>query len=289
MKTVMILFLVIAGVLILLISFAGWMFDSKTSDLMNRILSQTDEVPAIDVVKTPESTCLAENTMNDLPSSVRYWLISSGAVSYEHVRSVELTQRAYMKTDPSQKTSMEVNARQVFNVTRPSFVWSADVIMNPFVRLSGRDSFHEGRGQMVIRLFSMIPVVNAGDEKIDQASLQRFLSEIVWFPMAACHDYITWRSIDSSTAEATMNWMGTSGSVLFHFDESGHVVQITADRYMGNGDAASLRKWTVTNREFSTLNGVTVPVRSDVSWDLESGRFTWYELEIVNLKHNIEE
>ena len=72
----------------------------------------------------------------------------------------------------------------------PEFIWRVRVQMMHVLPVAGRDSYVDGRGRMLIKLGSVVPVVDAADEKIDQGALLRFLGEIVWFPAAALSPYI---------------------------------------------------------------------------------------------------
>ncbi len=53
--------------------------------------------------------------------------------------------------------------------------------------------FKDGKGSMIIKVLSLINVVNdSNNEKINQGTLQRYLGEITWFPTAAVSPYIKW-------------------------------------------------------------------------------------------------
>jgi hypothetical protein len=104
--------------------------------------------------------------------------------------------------------------------------------MMPLVYVSGRDLFLDGEGQIQIKLYSMFEMVNESGDKIDRGALQRYLSEIVWFPAAAAEDYVRWSAVDSTSALATMTWGGISEDVTFHFDDAGLVSYVTANRFL---------------------------------------------------------
>jgi len=151
---------------------------------------------------------------------------------------VKLKQTGGIKTDPKQEEWASTEAEQVFNADEPSFVWSVKMQMLPGVTLSGKDLFMNGEGHMLIKLYSMVTMVDETGDKIDRGALQRYLSEIVWFPSAAVREYISWSDVDSSSSLATITWGGISENVTFHFDESGLVGSVSADRFMGGGKDA---------------------------------------------------
>mgnify|MGYP000950476233 FL=1 len=151
----------------------------------------------------------------------------------------------------------------------------------------GRDKFENGKGAMTIKLFYLIPFVNTkNNEKVNQATLQRYLAEIVWFPSAALSPYITWDAIDNHSAKATMTYHGTKGSGIFHFDENGNFKTFVAMRYKDANDTEPT-EWKVTAIKTEVRNGIKIPVESRAVWKLENGDWTWLKLKITNIAYNV--
>ena len=50
---------------------------------------------------------------------------------------------------------------------------------------------------------------------------------------------------------------------------------------MGADDNATLEKWTMTAQEYKEINGLMIPVKGEVTWNLANGDFTWAKLEIT--------
>src|SRR5690606_21654789 len=101
----------------------------------------------------------------------------------------------------------------------------------PFLHKMGRDKYYEGKGNMLIKILSLITVADAAGEEIDQGTLVRYLAETVWFPTAALSNYIEWKQTVQDSAEATMSYKETTASGVFTFNEKGDVVDFTAQRY----------------------------------------------------------
>ena len=86
---------------------------------------------------------------------------------------------------------MPFTATQYFIVNEPQFIWQANVQMMPLITMAGRDKFVNGNGEMVIKLLSLVNVANAGGgDKINSATMIRYLAETTWFPSTALNDYI---------------------------------------------------------------------------------------------------
>ncbi|MUW14155.1 hypothetical protein GJ633_05405 [Halorubrum sp. CBA1125] len=75
---------------------------------------------------------------------------------------------------------------------------------------------------------------------MNEAELQRYLSETPWFPTALLSAAgLTWESIDERSARATLNDGDVTATAVFHFDEEGYLTQLTADRYRQDIDASA--------------------------------------------------
>ncbi len=47
-----------------------------------------------------------------------------------------------------------------------------------------------------------------------------------------------------------------------------------------------LEKWIVTTKETGALNGIKIPVKSEVTWKIKTGDFIGYKLEITEIEYN---
>ncbi|MFW6259650.1 MAG: DUF6920 family protein, partial [Tangfeifania sp.] len=177
-------------------------------------------------------------------------------------------------------------AEQFFTVNPPGFIWTVDLKMSPIIKIKGRDKFMNGKGQMLIKMNSLFNVVNESGEKIDEGTLQRYLGEIVWFPSAALHPAIKWKKLDENSARATLEVAETKASGTFHFNENGDLEKFTTLRYRGNEPEAKRHEWVITVKETKNLNGFRIPVKMESTWMLESGPWTWLDLEVTEIEYN---
>ncbi len=80
-----------------------------------------------------------------------------------------------------------------------------------------------------------------------------------------------------------MSWHGISEAITFHFSGKGDIESVTADRYMGGGEDAVRRPWTVSILESGEINGLRIPTEAEVSWQLDTGPFTWYRFKVTDI------
>ncbi|WP_340152923.1 DUF6544 family protein [uncultured Marivirga sp.] len=272
-----------ANVIILLATILGYSsFNFKHKVNQERIsLFENAEIQSQEIV--------TEKALADLPLIVQKWLTKSGIIGKKFISNVHLVQELQLKLKPEQANWNNGTAEQYFTVQPPAFNWNINAEMNSILRVVGRDEFVDGEGEMIIRLLSLIPVATAkNDEKIDQASLQRYLAEIVWFPSASLSQYIKWETIDDYSARATMEYKGTKGSGEFHFDRNGNFEKFVAMRYQDINDA-NPTEWSVRATKIEEKNGIKIPVECEASWKVENARWTWLKLKITDIQYNVKE
>ena len=139
---------------------------------------------------------------------------------------------------------------------------------------------------MLIKLHSLFNVVNEQGDKMNEATLQRYLGEMVWFPSLALSPYITWEQIDENTSKATMTYKGTSGSGTFYFNSNGDVAKFTALRYKGNEKHAKRYNWEMNILDYKTFEGIKVPAKMTSNWKLDDKDWTWLKIEVTDIKYN---
>lgn len=243
---------------------------------------------AADMLRSAErapASLVTAAELEPLPAPVRRWLESSGVIGRARTRALRLRQSGEMRSAPDQNF-MQARADQYFSVQPPAFVWRVRVPMLRVFPVAGRDSYLGGSGHMTIKLASLVPIVDARGEAIDQGTLLRFLGELVWFPSAALIPEISWQPIDEHSARATMSSRGVTGSAVFSFDASGRMTQLSAERFMDHPEGARLTPWHVRCTEWQRFAGVEVPVRGEVSWQVPAGEFTYYRWQITALEYD---
>ncbi|QRM89740.1 hypothetical protein FG167_11055 [Lacinutrix sp. WUR7] len=273
----------IANLIILvsvIIAYSNFSFKNKIVEERKKLFENSQAVSEIVITK---------ETISELPSIVQKWLINSGTIGKSPISNVHLTQELQLKLSPDQENWNNGKAEQYFTINPPAFNWNINTKMNSIFSVVGRDKFENGNGEMIIKLLSLISVADAkNSDKIDQATLQRYLAEIVWFPSASLSPYIKWESLDEYSAKATMKYNGAKGSGEFHFDEIGNFKKFVAMRFQ-DSNAVEPTEWTVIATQTEERNGIKIPIECEASWKLESGKWTWLKLKIKDIQYNVKE
>jgi len=265
--------------LVAIISFATFSFKNKISEERTQMFKNSTSIG---------QKAITSKDISNLPPVIQKWLSNSGMLDKKPVSSVYLVQDVQLKMKPEQKEWNTGVAEQYFTIQPPAFNWSIHTQMNPVLSVMGRDKLENGQGEMTIKLLSLVAVANAKqNKKVDEATLQRYLAEIIWFPSAALSPHITWEPVDNNAAKATMRIGQTTGSGTFHFDQNGQFLKFTAMRYKDAKDPEPIL-WTATALKTEERNGVKIPVELKADWKLANGQWTWLKINITDISYNVE-
>jgi hypothetical protein len=251
------------------------LFDSKVEKEVKELF---------EAVGAKESEVITEEDLRGLPEPVQKHLRYAGVVGRKKVTSVRLKQEGRFRQG-EEGSWMSFEAEQYYTTEQPGFIWKTDMNYLPLVSVIGRDKYYSGEGNMLIKLPPFVKIADARGEDIDQGTLVRYLNEIMWFPTAYLSDYINWESIDSTSARAIMTDHGTTVSAVLHFDKDGKLVDFVANRYYTGGDETTLETWTTPIKEYGEMEGLRIPVKGEGVWELDSGDFTYIELQLTELEY----
>jgi hypothetical protein len=265
-------------VLVMIPAIGSWQFNNMVNHELNTFLPTAQPL---------QKQVVTEEMLKPLPPIVQKWLRRTNIVGKEVIHVVHLKQQGEMRSKPNGKW-MRVVAEQYNTIDKPGMIWTADVKAAPFIHMTARDKYENGKGNMLIKMMSLFPISNSTGNKIDQGTLVRYLAEITWFPSAALNRYVKWDQLSANRAEATVSYGGVRASGIFTFDNNGDVVSFEADRYLERKEGATLEKWfiQIEPNGYKTFNDMRIAAKSNVTWKLKSGDFTWFRVNITELDYN---
>jgi len=255
-------------------NFAEWNF-SATSKKAASIMLATDLHPL---------QTITEQQIYAIPPLVQKWLRRSGVVNKSRIVTVALKQQGMLRTKPGAKW-MPMNAEQYFTVNQPAFVWHARIDAG-MMHIAGQDVYANGKGHMLIKAASIVPVADATGDETDQGTMLRYLAETEWFPSAALSPYIKWEQLNDSVAKAIMTYGGMSVTGNFTFNTNGDITKFEALRYMEQNGRYTLETWVVPVTEWGVFDGIRIPIKGHTIWKLRTGDFDWFRWEITDIEYN---
>ena len=156
---------------------------------------------------------------------------------------------------------MPMTAKQIYTISPPSFVWDARFKFMGLPLLRARDEYKSGRGRMHAKLAALITVFDVQGEKLDQGAMVRYLSEMIWFPIAFLGENIKWRAVDSHSADVQLVDADKSVSGRLFFDDDGRPTNFTAKRYREIDGGFSLDAWSTPITGYGMRAGLHLPTQ----------------------------
>jgi hypothetical protein len=262
-------------VLICITALGTLSFNSRINREISGLLSEAS--PGQRVIVTGEM-------VRNLPPPVQRYMTYSGVLGKTIPRTVLLKQVGRIRQD-EKSAWMKLEAAEFYSTSPPGFVWKAFMPNRRIPIALGRDAYADGRGSMLIKMLSLIPMVSAVGSEIDQGSMMRYLNEMTWFPAAFLGENVSWKAIDDGSAEVTLFDGGKTVTATMYFDPEGKPLNFVAKRYRMVGKRYDLETWSTPFTGYGEFEGLKLPVRGQGVWNLKEGDLVYVELEITELEY----
>lgn len=189
---------------------------------------------------------------------------------------VHFTQVGDFRLKPEDKMS-KFKSDQFVSVTSPMFSWVADIKMNGLPVIVC-DRLIDGRGELQVRLLSSIPLAEGSGEIFLRGELLRYLAELPWYPMAILNQQdIVWDQTEDKKVTGSISMNSVSATVEYTFSEENLIQSIfVPDREKSDGKTVDLKPWIGEFAQYEEREGVLIPIQGQVSWLLDSGKFTYF-------------
>jgi len=235
------------------------------------------------LVRPGQPTVITEAMVAGLPGPVARYLTYTGVIGKPIARTVELTQKGRMRPGSGQPW-MALVARQVYSVDPPGFVWSGQIMAGPLPVARARDMYLAGRGEMLVTVASLLTVVDARGPEMDQGSMMRYLSEMMFFPTAFLGANIAFEQIDDLSARVTLTDHGHDVAGTMRFDAVGRLTTFEALRYQLVDGKNELTAWSTPVTSYGQFEGLRLPVRGTAVWKLADGDLTYIDVTVTELR-----
>lgn len=221
-----------------------------------------------------------------LPAPVQRYFSTVLTPGQSIVTAATLEHSGRFNLSPTGEQWKPFTSRQWVVVQRPGFLWDARIALVPGVSVRVHDSYSYGEGLLhaaVHGLFSVARLQGGGE--LARGELMRFFAEAAWYPTALLPSQgVRWAAVDEHSANATLTDGALSLTLLFRFDESGHMASVFAQaRGRVVGQETSLAPWEGTWSNHQRVEGMTVPLTGEVAWLLPEGRKTYWRGTVTSL------
>jgi hypothetical protein len=223
--------------------------------------------------------------LEDLPGPVRRYLSYTGVVGMPWIDTVRLKQVGTFRLGRD-RPWMPLTAEELYTTNPPGLVWNARFKIAGLPLIRAKDKYESGKGHMFGKVAGLFTIFDARGDELDQATMIRYLNEIMWFPTAFLGENISWQAIDDRSTQVTFSDHGKSVSARMFFDGAGRLVNFSTMRYRETDGSFSLDPWSTPITDYGELAGLKLPVRGKAVWNLDSGDLEYADLEITEVEYN---
>lgn len=228
---------------------------------------------------------ITTDILESLPGPVQRYMNFTGVLGKAWIHTVRLNQTGRFRT-AADRPWMSMRAVQTYTIEPPSFTWEASFKLFGLPLLRAVDQYASGHGHMLGKLAGIYTLFDERGEELDQGAMLRYLSEMIWFPIAFLHENITWEAIDDGCAQVTLTDGEESVSGKLIIDSEGRPINFSAMRYREDKGNYSLDAWSTPITDYDERAGLMLPVRGQAMWHLETGPLCYIELEIGEIEYN---
>jgi hypothetical protein len=233
-------------------------------------------------MKEEEVHTITEADLAPLPTAVQQYLRFTGVVGQKSSTAVRITQSGQFFMG-AKRGWLPFTAVEYFNAQDPGFVWVADLRLSPTLPVIAVDRYVRGEGQMKGTLLGLIPVVKQQGPELDQASLMRYLNEMMWFPAEMLRDYIAWEAVDAASAIIKIEHRGLRAQALLKFDGQGRLLDFVAERHSLEGKKLVPRTWRTPITRYASVQGMELPLEGEALYERETGPEAYIKARLTSI------
>lgn len=216
--------------------------------------------------------------LQGLPQPVQQYFRHVLKDGQPYISRVHLTHVGLFKTD-LKKGWVAISGEEYFTSHRPGFVWKGKT-----ATFTARDMFIEGKGRLVVTLFSLFKIQDGQGPQFNRGELMRWLGESVCFPTNLLPSQsLKWYPVDASSARLEYSFRNMLISCMVKFNADHEIEQMTAMRNLGEGPR---QKWVTRLSDYQLRDGVLIPTMLEAAWDLPEGYFPYARFTISEIEYN---
>ncbi len=223
--------------------------------------------------------------LEDLPDPVQRFFRVVLKDGQPIVAAVNLSQQGLFNMSETKAKWSPFTATQFVTTQRPGFDWDARIQMAPGVSAFVHDAYMLGAGSLHASLLGLFTVADVrGTPEAALGELLRFFAEMPWYPTALLPSQgVRWEAIDHTSARAMLTDAQTTVSLVFRFNAEGTIETMRAEaRYR---DKLTTMPWSGRFWDYSTRNGMLIPLQGEVGWEYPDGIRLYYKGKVTEINY----
>jgi hypothetical protein len=189
------------------------------------------------------------------------------------------------RTKP-QRPWMKCEAWQYNSRLAPARIFHIRIRLGRVLPVVGRDTYVQGRGRMLVKLFNVFTVADGRGEEYDIGELTTYLNDAILIaPSMLLVPEVSWSSVDAGSFDVKLTNHGHTVAARVFVDETGAARDFsTMDRFCYNPDDPKQlvrARWTTPIAGWEVVDGRTLPTGGQAVWHLAQGPFPYADFRLV--------
>ncbi len=223
--------------------------------------------------------------LEPLPEPARRYLRFMGAVGRPRDWSFRIGFDGFFRLRPHQRFSA-CEAWSYANRLSLARFFRIRMRLGRIVPMTGRDSYVDGQGRMLIRLADLLTVENGTGAAYDSSELVSYLNDAVLIaPSMLLVPDVAWTAVDGRSFGVAITDHGCTIGGRVMVDERGAPIEFTTtDRYYTDPDdpaKVQRTRWTTPVEGWEVIDGRAIFRRAEARWHLPQGLFTYADLRPI--------
>jgi len=232
----------------------------------------------------PPGPVVTDDSVAGLPASVRRYLRFMGVVGRPAVTSLRCHLRLRFRMRSGQPF-MPAEVWQ-YNTVAPiaRLFWMRIDMAGGLLPMVGRDSYLDGRGRMLGKLFDTIVVAHGEGEPFDIGELTTWLNDAVLMaPSMLLQAPVAFREVDDASFDVSLTDAGRTVSARVQLDARGAPINFhTEDRFIDLPGGPTRARWSTPVEGWRVVAGRPVAIRGSAVWHLPEGDLTYAVLAFTD-------
>lgn len=243
------------------------------------------ELAASGLPEGAEGPIVTNADVEALPEPAQRYLRFMGVVGRPRDWSFKLNSTGRFRLRNDERAWFDVDIWQYNSRHEVARLFRMDGRMNGVMPIVARDTYVNGKGRMVGKLFDLVTVADGQGPEFDLGELATYLDDAVLFaPSFLLGPEATWQGVDEHTFDVALTDRGRTVTGRVVIDAQGAPRDfITSDRYLEDPDDpehAQIRgEWHTPVEGWQHVDGRAFPTRGQGVWHLKSGPYVYAELE----------
>src|SRR5580693_7902635 len=126
-----------------------------------------------------------------------------------------------------------------------------------------------------------------GGEEMDQGSMMRYLSEMIFFPAAFPGGNISFQAVDHGSAQVTLTGHGRTATGTICVDGQGRLTDFAGMRDRMAGGRQVLTAWPTPVTAYGEFEGLRLPAGDKAVWKLPDADLDYIDVTITELHYDV--